>query len=52
MENEKNIKSNEVYSPGKSAEISLKSGYDRLSGFQDMIDRRVGSGISSQMKYS
>ena len=38
----------QAYSQGKSAEISLKEGYDRLSGFQDMIDRRVESGISSQ----
>ena len=38
----------QAYSQGKSAEISLKEGYDRFSGFQDMIDRRVESGISSQ----
>ena len=38
----------QAYSQGKSAEISLKEGYDRLSKFSDMIDRRVESGISSQ----
>lgn len=38
----------QAYSQGKSAEISLKEGYDRLSKFSDMIDRRVDSGISSQ----
>lgn len=38
----------QAYSQGKSAEISLKEGYDRLSKFTDMIDRRVDSGISSQ----
>lgn len=38
----------QAYSQGKSAEISLKEGYDRLSKFSEMIDRRVESGISSQ----
>lgn len=38
----------QAYSQGKSAEISLKEGYDRLSKFSEMIDRRVDSGISSQ----
>ena len=38
----------QAYSQGKSAEISLKEGYDRLSKFTEMIDRRVDSGISSQ----
>jgi adhesin transport system outer membrane protein len=38
----------QAYSQGKSAEISLQEGYDRLSKFSEMIDRRVESGISSQ----
>ena len=38
----------QAYSQGKSAEISLKEGYDRLSEFTVMIDKRIEAGISSQ----
>jgi adhesin transport system outer membrane protein len=38
----------QAYSQGKSAEISLKEGYDRLSEFTVMIDKRIEGGISSQ----
>lgn len=36
------------YYQGKSAEISLKEGYERLSLFSEMIDKRIEAGISSQ----
>lgn len=36
------------YYQGKSAEISLKEGYERLNLFSEMIDKRIEAGISSQ----